>query len=140
MLDVEWPAGFTRGVAMFNAREYFETHEVWEDVWRTAPPAERDFYQGMIHLTVALYQAGRANWRAAYSQLRRAQRRLAAFEPAYRGLALRALRESAAAVVAQLEAGGSQSALPRISLPAAASRESPPDPAQSGLPAQKRPK
>ena len=108
---------------MFNAREYFETHEVWEDVWRAAAPGERDFYQGMIHLTVSLYQAGRANWKAAHSQLERARKRLAPFEPQFRGLPVRALRESTAAAVDGIEAGRAPR-FPRISLPAAASPES----------------
>ncbi|MGH8246108.1 MAG: DUF309 domain-containing protein, partial [Gammaproteobacteria bacterium] len=68
---MNWPEGFLEGVRIFNEEKFFETHEVWEEVWRAAPAAESDFYQGMIHLTVALYQARRANRTAAHSQLRR---------------------------------------------------------------------
>ena len=32
-----------------------------EDVWRAAEPAERDFFQGLVHVAVAWYQAGRGN-------------------------------------------------------------------------------
>ena len=67
------------GIALFRAGHYFETHEEWEIAWRDAPREERDFYQGMVHLTVALYQAGRGNAVAARSQMRKARRRLSAY-------------------------------------------------------------
>lgn len=103
--NVEWPAKFLEGVSLFNSGHFFETHELWEDVWRATPQPEHDFYQGMIHLTVALYQAGRGNWKGAHAQLRRAGRRLAAFEPAYRGLPVRVLRDQVSDAVLRIQAG-----------------------------------
>ncbi len=35
---------------MFNAREYWESHEAWEDLWREGNPTERLFYQGLIQV------------------------------------------------------------------------------------------
>ena len=113
-----WPAEFFEGVRLFNEEHFFETHEVWEEVWRAAPREQRDLYQGMIHLTVALYQARRANWRAAHSQLRRAARRLAAFEPTAGGLEISVLRASVAHAVARLEAGRGDIHYPKIHIPA----------------------
>src|SRR6266545_3919173 len=43
---------FRRGLALFRAGEYFECHEVWEDVWREARPPRRLFIQSLIHLAV----------------------------------------------------------------------------------------
>ena len=42
-------------------REYFAAHEVLEDIWRAAEPAERDFFQGLVHVAVAWYQAAAGN-------------------------------------------------------------------------------
>lgn len=39
-----------RGVAHFNAGEYFEAHEAWEEVWMAAPEPGRGFYQGLIQI------------------------------------------------------------------------------------------
>lgn len=128
MANVNWPEGFLEGVRLFNQGHFFETHEVWENVWRAAPPEERDFYQGMIHLTVALYQARRANWRAAHSQLRRAARRLARFEPARGELDLRQFQADVAEAVARLEAGSPEARCPKILVTAAAAPEFPPTP------------
>ena len=136
MTKDDWPVGFLEGVRLFNQGHFFETHEVWEEVWKAAAAEERDFYQGMVHLTVALYQARRANWRAAHSQLRRAAKRLARFEALHRNLDVRRLRMAIAEAVAQLEAGspagsptGSGAPLfPRISLTPTACPESPAGP------------
>ena len=79
------------GLALFRAGHYFETHEEWEITWRDAPREERDFYQGMVHLTVALYQAGRHNAVAARSQLRKARRRLGAYGASHSNVSLESL-------------------------------------------------
>ncbi len=135
MTKDDWPVGFLEGVRLFNQGHFFETHEVWEEVWKSAAAEERDFYQGMVHLTVALYQARRANWRAAHSQLRRAAKRLARFE-AHRNLDVRGLRMAVAEAVEQLEAGSpagtpartDEPHFPRISLTPTACPESPAGP------------
>jgi len=65
---------------------YFEAHEELETAWREAPEAERDFLQGLVHVTVAWYQAGRGRPVACSSQLGKARRRLSGYEPAHRGV------------------------------------------------------
>lgn len=65
-----------------------------EDAWRTAPPAERDFFQGLVHVAVAWYQAGRGKEVGCERQLEKALRRLGPYAPAHRGLDVTALLES----------------------------------------------
>ena len=54
-------ADFRRGVALFNAGDYFAAHEVWEIPWRDGPAADHRFYQSLIQAAVALYHHGRGN-------------------------------------------------------------------------------
>ena len=84
-----------------RAGAYFEAHEALEDAWRAADPAEKDFFQGLVHVTVAWYQAGRGNRVGCERQLAKAERRLAPFVPAHRGVDLDAVlvQVSAAAAV-----------------------------------------
>jgi uncharacterized protein len=70
---------------------YFEAHEALEDAWRAAETAEKDFFQGLVHVTVAWYQAGRGNRVGCERQLEKAERRLAPFVPAHRGVDLDAV-------------------------------------------------
>jgi hypothetical protein len=87
---------FERGVELIRRGEYFEAHEELEIAWRAAEPAERDFYQGLVHVAVAWYQAGRGNRVGCERQLEKARRRLEPYAPAHRGLDL-------ARLLAQLE-------------------------------------
>jgi uncharacterized protein len=66
--------------------EYFAAHEELELAWRAAEPGERDFYQGLVHVTVAWYQAGRGNRNGCARQLEKAQRRLSPYAPKHRGV------------------------------------------------------
>jgi predicted metal-dependent hydrolase len=66
---------------------------VLENVWRAADAGERDFYQGLVHVAVAWYQAGRGRPIATSRQLEKAQRRLAPYAPEHRGVALAPLLE-----------------------------------------------
>ena len=86
-----------RGLALLRAGEWFEAHEELELAWRAAPEAERDFCQGLVHIAVAWYQAGRARRVGCERQLEKAARRLSRYAPAHRGV-------DVASVLAQVEA------------------------------------
>lgn len=77
-----------RGLGLMRDGAYFEAHEALEDAWRAADPAEKDFFQGLVHVTVAWYQAGRGNRVGFERQLEKAQRRLTPFVPSHRGVDL----------------------------------------------------
>jgi uncharacterized protein len=77
---------FEQGLELIRGGEYFAAHEVLEDVWRASAPEERDFYQGLVHVAVAWYQAGRGNRVGCERQLEKAARRLGPFAPAHRGI------------------------------------------------------
>ena len=91
-LDTEaFESAYLAGVALIRAGEYFAAHEELELAWRAAPPAERDFFQGLVHVAVAWYQAGRGRRIGTERQLEKAIRRLSPYAPAHRGLDLDAL-------------------------------------------------
>jgi uncharacterized protein len=80
------PVELERGLEAIRAGNYFEAHEELELAWRAAAPEERDFYQGLVHVAVAWYQAGRGRPVATGRQLEKAARRLGPFAPAHRGV------------------------------------------------------
>jgi uncharacterized protein len=80
-----------RGLDLARAGEYFAAHEALEDAWRAAEPAEKDFFQGLVHVVVAWYQAGRGNEVGCTRQLEKAARRLGPFAPEHRGVDVAAL-------------------------------------------------
>jgi uncharacterized protein len=100
-----------RGLELMRRGEFFEAHEELELAWRFAPAEERDFFQGLVHVTVAWYQAGRGRPVACASQLEKARRRLAAYAPAHRGV-------DVGAVLEQVEAAARLVATGSLALPA----------------------
>jgi len=52
---------YLAGVLLFNAQDYFEAHEVWEDLWAESHGEERRFYQGLIQAAVGLCHFGNGN-------------------------------------------------------------------------------
>ena len=79
-------SAYRDGVELIRRGEYFAAHEELELAWRAAPREERDFFQGLVHVAVAWYQAGRGRQIGTERQLAKAIRRLAPYAPAHRGL------------------------------------------------------
>jgi uncharacterized protein len=87
---------FQAGLTLIRGGSYFEAHEELELAWRAAEPSERDFFQGLVHVTVAWYQAGRGRRIGTERQLEKAARRLAPYAPSHRDV-------DVASVLAQVE-------------------------------------
>jgi predicted metal-dependent hydrolase len=102
------------GVDLIRRGEYFAAHEELEDAWRAAAAEERDFYQGLVHFTVAWYQAGRGNRVGCERQLEKAARRLERFRPEHRGVDLDSVLQQVEQARAVVEAGSLALPAPRL--------------------------
>jgi hypothetical protein len=92
---------FERGVELIRAGRYFDAHEELELAWRAAPAEERDFLQGLVHIAVAWYQAGRGRELGCERQLAKATRRLAPYAPSHRGVDVASVLDQVAAAQAR---------------------------------------
>jgi uncharacterized protein len=101
---------YQMGIRHFNAREFYDAHEVWEDVWREAHGMEKRFLQGLIQAAVALHHQSTGNVVGACSLMARARRNLAACPEEFGGIRvgelLAALGEWRAAIVSGESAPG----------------------------------
>ena len=93
------------GLDLMRRGEYFEAHEELELAWRAAEPAEKDFFQGLVHVTVAWHHAGRGNRPGCERQLAKAVRRLEPFAPEHRGVDVAAVLVSVAEAQRLVESG-----------------------------------
>jgi uncharacterized protein len=96
---------FQRGVALFNARRFFEAHETWEELWLLEPEPEKTFLQGLIQLAAAFHHYGRGNSRGAESLLIAGIVKLGRFPGDHYGLALAKFRAEAKRWTQMLGAG-----------------------------------
>jgi uncharacterized protein len=105
---------YKRGLEHIRAGRYFEAHEELELAWRAAAPGERDFFQGLVHVAVAWYQAGRGRPVATARQLEKASRRLAAYTPAHRGVDVARVLDQVDRARATVERGSLELEKPEI--------------------------
>jgi predicted metal-dependent hydrolase len=77
---------YQHGLLLARSGRFFEAHEAFEAAWRSCAPEERDFFQGLVHVVVSAYQAGRGRPVATERQRLKAIRRLSAYRPVHRGL------------------------------------------------------
>ncbi|MDL1903005.1 DUF309 domain-containing protein [Anaerolineae bacterium CFX9] len=101
--DEPLPERAQQAIALFNAGEYYQQHDLLEALWRDEPRRIRDLYQGILQVGVAYYQAQRGNDRGALKMLRRSQRWLASLPDVCQGVDVGMLRRDAAQVSAALE-------------------------------------
>jgi predicted metal-dependent hydrolase len=115
---------FLTGVSLFNARKFFQAHEVWEELWLAGLEPEKSFLQGLIQLAAACHHHRRGNPRGARSLATTGLAKLARFPDDHRGLALAKLRSDADRWLQTLGGEGDPEArtLPRIRLVARSSR------------------
>lgn len=108
--------GYHRGIRLFNAREFYDAHEVWEDVWREADGIEKRFLQGLIQAAVALHHHSTGNLVGACSLMERGRKNLAACPQEFGGIHVNALLESLGQWRAALARGETTPAHPVIVL------------------------
>jgi predicted metal-dependent hydrolase len=56
---------YLAGIRHFNAREFFDAHEVWEELWHEQHGDAHDFVQGLIQFATALHHFEASNMKGA---------------------------------------------------------------------------
>ena len=85
------PQQLVLGVAQFNDRRFFESHETWEALWLPAAYPLRLFYLALIKLAAGFTHAQRANNKGARRLLGDGLRFLEPFQPRFMGVDTRRL-------------------------------------------------
>ena len=94
VLSADEERHFARGIALFNARKFWEAHEAWEEIWQQHPEDGRFFIQGLIQLAAAYHQLLRKIYRGFVIHIKQAQERLVLFPNTFLGINVTALLET----------------------------------------------
>jgi len=100
------PEGLREGIRRFNAREWFEAHEAWEDHWGSGGAGEREATLGLIKAAVALHHLAAGNEAGFLWQAKEAIPRLRAQAGLWPELALDDLAEALDSLAAQARFAG----------------------------------
>jgi len=104
-LSHEERRAFDKGVAEFNSGYFFECHDTLEEMWTGLRGPARDFFQGLIQVSVAFYHLSGGNLAGAQSMLRRALKRFEKYPDRYFGFDLGAHREELRVWQERIDAG-----------------------------------
>ena len=88
MSDVTYDSRYVEGVRFFNECEFFEAHDVWEELWADHGGEDRTFYQGLIQVAVCLHHFGNGNIRGARKLYVGSRKYLESYRPSYAGIDL----------------------------------------------------
>jgi len=117
----DFQSGFRRGVALFNAQQFWDAHEAWEDVWRLELGDRRRHLQGLIQLAAAFVKLQQGNPRGTLLLLAKVRQNLTGVPATAFGLRMDAVVEAAArwtaAAEGMLSAGSTfydRATLPRL--------------------------
>jgi uncharacterized protein len=88
-------ARFLEGLRLFNEKEYFECHEVIEELWLETPSEDpyRDLYKGVIQAAACIYQFDRGILSGAEGLYRTSMGYLEKYRPKALGLDVDGLLE-----------------------------------------------
>jgi hypothetical protein len=79
---------YLAGILFFNRGDFFEAHEVWEDLWAESHGHDRRFVQGLIQAAVGLFHFGSGNLGGAAKLYRTSREYLAPVPSPFWGLDL----------------------------------------------------
>lgn len=95
-----------KAIEQFNRREFWESHESLEDLWRADKGQLNQFYQGIIHVAAGFVHVQRSNFPGAVQRLQSGIEKLAPYEPMTQGVEVAKLnRETHKALLEVRELG-----------------------------------
>ena len=77
---------FMKGMRYYTKKEYFESHEVWEELWSDYYLEDRRFVQALIQLSVSFVHLGNNNIKGAKSLLNKSKSKFKEYSGIHRGI------------------------------------------------------
>ncbi len=101
---------------LLRAGRPFHAHEALEAAWKSAPPAERDLWQGLAQIAVGITHARRGNARGAVTLLRRGIERTTRYQGDTYGMDLGTVIRKAGELADRIETDGPAAAAEPLTL------------------------
>ena len=90
---IPFPRQYLDYFQLFNERDFFEAHEVLEDLWIMETSPARNYYKGLIMVAVAILHWQRGNTAGAYRLYRDGMIYLEPYPATYEGFDLGPFRD-----------------------------------------------
>ena len=84
---------FFEGLRAYEEKDFFEAHELWEELWSEYYLADRTLIQGLIQLAVSFVHIGNGNLNGAKSLLKKSADKFSSFSGVHRGINIDKLKQ-----------------------------------------------
>ena len=82
---------FHKGLMEYELMDYFEAHEIWEELWSDYYLEDRKFIQALIQLSVSFVHIGNGNLIGAKNLLKKSKNKFLEFSGTHRGINIKKL-------------------------------------------------
>ena len=83
---------FIKGKEEFLAGNYYDAHEIWEELWSDYYLKDRKFIQGLIQLSVSFVHLKNNNMIGAKNLLKKSKAKFSDFEGEHRSISIQKLK------------------------------------------------
>ena len=83
---------YKQGKKEFQNGNYYDAHEVWEDLWSDYYLKDRKFIQGLIQLSVSFVHLKNGNMKGAKNLLKKSKEKFLEFKGEHRSINIETLR------------------------------------------------
>ena len=77
---------FFAGLLAYEEKDFFEAHEIWEELWSEYYLDDKTFIQGLIQLAVSFVHLGNGNLKGAKSLLKKSTDKFSSYSGLHRGI------------------------------------------------------
>jgi len=84
---------FFAGLLAYEEKDFFEAHEMWEELWSEYYLDDKTFIQGLIQLAVSFVHLGNGNLKGAKSLLKKSTDKFSSFSGVHRGINIDNLKQ-----------------------------------------------
>ena len=107
---------FQEGIDLFNRGEFFDCHEVLEEIWTPTQQPERWFLQSLIHFAVGFHHHQNDNVVGATRQLHKGLRKIQGYLPQWGGVRTAEIEQEVRRCLEIIGTGGRIDTFPKIEI------------------------
>ncbi|MBK8945297.1 MAG: DUF309 domain-containing protein [Ignavibacteriae bacterium] len=106
----------SEGVLLFNDCDFFSAHDFFEEIWFNSNQNEREFFQGLVQISVGAYHLICGNLKGAQSQLTKGKNKLKKFSSSFYKINNLKLIEEISILLTNLDQENIINKIPKIEL------------------------
>ena len=84
---------FFDGLQAYEEKDFFEAHELWEELWSEYYLDDKTFIQGLIQLAVSFVHLGNGNLNGAKSLMKKSGDKFSSYSGLHRGINIDKLKQ-----------------------------------------------